>query len=240
VTHGTQRERQDAADTTATARRTQRSPEMVRSRRVSPNSFVRLPVCIDPRTRDGSSETSRGLMIERHDAVVIGGGHYGLRIALHLWESWGLRDVLVLEAEPKLMSRASYANQARVHNGYHYPGSILTESGGMTGGRRRPCRRSTMDERCGGLRVRSRPDPGCPRHTVDTPAVETPARAAMGVRRTRVDVREDDPAPFRVTRWTSASEQRAVLDLEGRRARVGGVADGRSAADSAPDTRGAR
>jgi glycine/D-amino acid oxidase-like deaminating enzyme len=65
-------------------------------------------------------------MSERHDAVVIGGGFYGLRIALHLRESAGLRDVLVLEAEPELMSRASYANQARVHNGYHYPRSILT------------------------------------------------------------------------------------------------------------------
>jgi glycine/D-amino acid oxidase-like deaminating enzyme len=60
------------------------------------------------------------------DAVIIGGGFYGLRIALHLRESLGFDSVLVLEREPELMDRASYVNQARVHNGYHYPRSILT------------------------------------------------------------------------------------------------------------------
>jgi glycine/D-amino acid oxidase-like deaminating enzyme len=34
--------------------------------------------------------------------------------------------VLVLEKEAGLMQRASYNNQARVHNGYHYPRSVLT------------------------------------------------------------------------------------------------------------------
>ena len=34
--------------------------------------------------------------------------------------------VSVLEKESDFMSRASFANQARVHNGYHYPRSILT------------------------------------------------------------------------------------------------------------------
>ena len=65
-------------------------------------------------------------MEERFDAVVIGGGFYGLRIALHLRERLGFRDVVVLEAGDALMDRASYVNQARVHNGYHYPRSILT------------------------------------------------------------------------------------------------------------------
>jgi glycine/D-amino acid oxidase-like deaminating enzyme len=64
-------------------------------------------------------------MLVHYDAVVVGGGFYGLRIALHL-RQLGLSSVLVLEKEPELMDRASYANQARVHNGYHYPRSILT------------------------------------------------------------------------------------------------------------------
>ncbi len=35
-------------------------------------------------------------------------------------------DVRLIEKEDRFMSRASYANQARVHNGYHYPRSVLT------------------------------------------------------------------------------------------------------------------
>jgi glycine/D-amino acid oxidase-like deaminating enzyme len=35
-------------------------------------------------------------------------------------------EVTLLEAGPQICRRASYANQARVHNGYHYPRSILT------------------------------------------------------------------------------------------------------------------
>lgn len=65
-------------------------------------------------------------MLAPVDAVIIGGGFYGLRIALHLREALGLVSVLVLERESELMNRASYVNQARVHNGYHYPRSILT------------------------------------------------------------------------------------------------------------------
>ena len=60
------------------------------------------------------------------DAVIVGGGFYGLRIALHLREQLNARSVLVLERGSEVMSRASYVNQARVHNGYHYPRSILT------------------------------------------------------------------------------------------------------------------
>lgn len=65
-------------------------------------------------------------MTARFDAIVIGGGFYGLRIALFLREQLGCREVAVVEREHNLMSRASYTNQARVHNGYHYPRSILT------------------------------------------------------------------------------------------------------------------
>jgi glycine/D-amino acid oxidase-like deaminating enzyme len=58
------------------------------------------------------------------DAVVIGGGFYGLYLAEYLAAS--LRRVVLCERQAELMQRASYANQARVHNGYHYPRSILT------------------------------------------------------------------------------------------------------------------
>lgn len=58
--------------------------------------------------------------------IVIGGGFFGLRIALFAREHLGVDRVLVLEREAETMSRASYANQARIHNGYHYPRSILT------------------------------------------------------------------------------------------------------------------
>ncbi|WP_241495792.1 FAD-dependent oxidoreductase [Paraburkholderia monticola] len=60
------------------------------------------------------------------DAVVIGGGFYGCAIAIYLARKRGFRRVLLLEAEPKLLQRASYNNQARVHNGYHYPRSFTT------------------------------------------------------------------------------------------------------------------
>ena len=61
-----------------------------------------------------------------YDAIVIGGGFYGLRIALYLRQSVGIRRVLILEKERSAMEHASYVNQARVHQGYHYPRSILT------------------------------------------------------------------------------------------------------------------
>ena len=61
--------------------------------------------------------------------IVIGGGFYGLRTAQYLVEELGQKDVLVLEKEPSVMARASYNNQARVHNGYHYPRSVLTAMG---------------------------------------------------------------------------------------------------------------
>lgn len=59
-----------------------------------------------------------------YDAIVIGGGFYGSTLACALAER--LPRVLVLEREQDLLTRASYANQARVHNGYHYPRSLLT------------------------------------------------------------------------------------------------------------------
>jgi glycine/D-amino acid oxidase-like deaminating enzyme len=58
------------------------------------------------------------------DAVVIGGGFYGATLALELRRKMG--RVALVEREPSLLKRASYSNQARIHNGYHYPRSILT------------------------------------------------------------------------------------------------------------------
>ena len=43
-----------------------------------------------------------------------------------LFKPWGGGHVRVFEKENSLMSHASYNNQARVHNGYHYPRSVLT------------------------------------------------------------------------------------------------------------------
>lgn len=62
---------------------------------------------------------------ERFDAIVVGGGFYGAMLAWHLRRR-ELARVVLFEREPELMTRASYANQARIHNGYHYPRSYLT------------------------------------------------------------------------------------------------------------------
>jgi glycine/D-amino acid oxidase-like deaminating enzyme len=60
------------------------------------------------------------------DAVIIGGGFYGAAIAVYLTKQRGLRNIILVEREAALLSRASYNNQARVHNGYHYPRSFTT------------------------------------------------------------------------------------------------------------------
>jgi len=60
------------------------------------------------------------------EVVVIGGGFYGAAIAIYLAKQRGLKRVILLERESKLLGRASYHNQARVHNGYHYPRSFTT------------------------------------------------------------------------------------------------------------------
>ena len=59
-----------------------------------------------------------------YDSVVIGGGYFGCGLAAALAEQ-GHR-VLLCEARPRLLERASYHNQARIHQGYHYPRSVLT------------------------------------------------------------------------------------------------------------------
>ncbi|MDJ0473181.1 MULTISPECIES: FAD-dependent oxidoreductase [Pantoea] len=63
-------------------------------------------------------------MLAQKNIAIAGGGFFGLYLA----EQLALRGccVTVYEKSQHLMSRASYVNQARVHNGYHYPRSILT------------------------------------------------------------------------------------------------------------------
>ena len=61
-----------------------------------------------------------------YDAIVIGGGFYGASIALYLSRTRGLRRLRLIEREHALLTRASFRNQARIHNGYHYPRSYLT------------------------------------------------------------------------------------------------------------------
>jgi len=58
------------------------------------------------------------------EVLVIGGGMFGCFLACHAARAG--RKVVLLEARGDLLQAASLVNQARVHNGYHYPRSILT------------------------------------------------------------------------------------------------------------------
>lgn len=60
------------------------------------------------------------------DVVVIGGGFYGAAIAIYMAKQRGFKRIVLVEREAALLTRASYNNQARVHNGYHYPRSFVT------------------------------------------------------------------------------------------------------------------
>lgn len=63
-------------------------------------------------------------MCKTYDRIIIGAGLYGLYSALFCGERG--QSVLVLECDAKAFGRATYINQARVHQGYHYPRSIST------------------------------------------------------------------------------------------------------------------
>ena len=62
--------------------------------------------------------------MKQYDKIIIGAGLYGLYSALFCCKLD--QNVLVLECDPTPFRRATYINQARVHQGYHYPRSIST------------------------------------------------------------------------------------------------------------------
>ena len=63
-------------------------------------------------------------MSKEYDKIIIGAGIYGLYSALFCGEKG--QKVLVLECDQTPFRRATYINQARVHQGYHYPRSLST------------------------------------------------------------------------------------------------------------------
>ena len=63
--------------------------------------------------------------MKTYDRIIIGAGLYGLYSALFCGKQGG-QNVLVIECDPTPFRRATYINQARVHQGYHYPRSIST------------------------------------------------------------------------------------------------------------------
>lgn len=64
--------------------------------------------------------------MDKADAVIVGGGFFGACVATYLSRVRRLRRVILLEQEAGLLQHASRNNQARIHNGYHYPRSFTT------------------------------------------------------------------------------------------------------------------
>lgn len=63
-------------------------------------------------------------MTQKYDVIIIGGGFFGVSIALLMKEYY--KNVLIIEKNSDLLKRASFINQARIHGGYHYPRSLVT------------------------------------------------------------------------------------------------------------------
>ena len=66
----------------------------------------------------------RNMSESKYDKIIIGAGLYGLYSA-YFCAIRG-QHILVLECDPAPFKRATYINQARVHQGYHYPRSLST------------------------------------------------------------------------------------------------------------------
>jgi len=60
-----------------------------------------------------------------YDAIVVGAGYCGTKLALHL-RARGFKRVALIDRAGRILSRASRWNQARVHRGYHYPRALTT------------------------------------------------------------------------------------------------------------------
>ena len=58
------------------------------------------------------------------DKIILGAGLYGLYSALYCGKK--KERILVIECDSTPFRRATYINQARVHQGYHYPRSVST------------------------------------------------------------------------------------------------------------------
>lgn len=72
-----------------------------------------------------SADMSQTIPLKDQPGVLIlGGGMYGCYLALYYRQAGC--HVTLLEREPALFARASYKNQARIHQGYHYPRSVIT------------------------------------------------------------------------------------------------------------------
>ena len=65
---------------------------------------------------------------KKYDKIIIGAGIYGMYAAKRTLEKNSNEKVLILEVENTYFNRGSYVNQARLHNGYHYPRSYSTAS----------------------------------------------------------------------------------------------------------------
>ena len=67
--------------------------------------------------------------METYDKIIIGAGLYGLYSALYCLQKNTIgraQHILILENDNTAFNRATYINQARVHQGYHYPRSFST------------------------------------------------------------------------------------------------------------------
>jgi glycine/D-amino acid oxidase-like deaminating enzyme len=96
---------------------------LTRLTRTKPDRPALSFMALSPDAPDVHSDTP--LRADRAvDCAIVGGGVFGCWLALDLVQR-GL-SVVLFEREKDLLRRASYNNQARVHNGYHYPRSILT------------------------------------------------------------------------------------------------------------------
>lgn len=62
--------------------------------------------------------------MKEYDVVIVGAGIYGMHISLNA--IFNDKKLLIIEKEGEILSRASFVNQARLHNGYHYPRSKTT------------------------------------------------------------------------------------------------------------------